>query len=177
MVTATPPNALSVEAKTLPAASEQLFDACIELCGRRKQAIVAPARVSCDPVGNFLLHHDHHGVEVLAKTEQSQQNVGGYVIRKIADHLHWFGLIRCPGAQSRLRAEHRVEVDGQHVGFDDLNIPRSCPNFIRSCAASTRSSSIAISRRARFGKHGRKRRLGPGRFRAPCSAKCRREFR
>ena len=74
-------------------------------------------------VGDFALHHEHDGVKVSAIGEQAQQDVGGDEVGKIADHAHLFRLV----VDSRTRAsglgsEERVEIDGENVALDDLDV-------------------------------------------------------
>ena len=97
----------------------------IQLRRGREHAIIATAWLRSDPVRHLALHHDHNAVEVFRKFEQSQQNVRRNVIRKIAHHLHRLRLEFDPRlAQTGLRSEDRIEVDGQNVGLNNLHVPR-----------------------------------------------------
>src|SRR5689334_15583688 len=106
---------------------KQLLYLCIELRGRGKQAIVAGARLGGDAVGNFALHHDHNSAEIAAVFEKAEKDVGGDVVREIADDIDGLGSVLQAGPlQPGLGTEDDVEVDSQNVAFDDFGIGHEC---------------------------------------------------
>ena len=106
---------------------EELFHLGIELGRGREQAIVARAGFGGDTVGHFALHHEYDGLEMTAESEQPEQDVRGDEVRQIADYTCRLGNVFEAGTRgTRFGAEDCVEVDGQHVAFDDFDIDGSC---------------------------------------------------
>ena len=102
---------------------EEFFDAGIELRGGGKQSIIAAARPGGNTIGHFALHQDDDGLKVFGIVEQAQQNVRSDVVRKIADDLRRIGAELDAGtAQAGLGAEQGIEIDGENISFDDLDI-------------------------------------------------------
>src|SRR5579859_350069 len=102
---------------------KQILDACVELSGSRKHSVIAAPRFGCNPVGYFALHHDDDALEVLRKVEQSQQNVGGDVVGKIANDFDGLRLdFNAGSSQTGLGAKQGIEINRQHVGFDHLDV-------------------------------------------------------
>ena len=86
-----------------------------------RRALTA-ARLGGKPIGHFALHQDYDGLEVFGVVEQAQQDVGGDVVGKIADHLCRLRAEFDAGtAQARLRAEQGIEINRKNIGLDDLD--------------------------------------------------------
>src|SRR5437868_6634696 len=102
---------------------EQQLNLRIKLRCRGKQAVFPSARLGGETFGYLPLHHHYGDVEVLVELEHSKQNVRRNVIRQVADQVDLGrGLHQSWSAHSRLRTEHRAEVNGEHIAFNDLHI-------------------------------------------------------
>ncbi len=102
---------------------EQLFDPAVELRGCRKQAIVAASSRCRQAVGNFFLHHEDNRRKITVVFQQPQQNVGGDVVRQVADDAGWFGReIQARAQAARLGTEDRIQFDLQDIAFDDFDL-------------------------------------------------------
>ncbi len=102
---------------------EQLVDTGEELHGGGEQSVIPAARRRRDAVGDFALHHDHRALDVLVQFQNSQHDVGGDVIRQIADYVDGLGLGGPEIVQrSRPAADHRGKLRRNEIRFEDFDI-------------------------------------------------------
>ncbi len=95
----------------------------IELSRGGKHTILTGSGRRYKAVRNFTLHHEHDGLKVSSVGEQAQQDVGSDEIGKIANHPRGLRLmIHSRTRASGLGSEDRVEIDGQNIALDDLDI-------------------------------------------------------
>ncbi len=102
---------------------EQVFHAREQLGGGGEQAIVAAAGLGGDAIRHFALHHDDRALNVLVELQDSQHDVGSYVVGQISHYIHGIGLGGAKIVQgTRPASDHGSKFRGHKIRLQNLNV-------------------------------------------------------